>query len=109
MDYNELARNIISGCEPDIIVSKDDAIEAIENACYTLEENNNFKTIASYLDIYFENSKIIHEKIKDDLLKMLDHECEVFDPICDGPVEHAEGMAMAREFIEKYFREKLGG
>ena len=45
-------------------------------------------------------------KIKTDLTNLLDHECEVFDPICDGPVEHAEGMAMARDFIEKYFTER---
>ena len=43
--------------------------------------------------------------IKGAILGVLDNELEVFDPLCDGPVEHAEGMAMARELVEKVFKE----
>lgn len=43
--------------------------------------------------------------IKGAVLGVLDNELEVFDPICDGSVEHAEGMAQAREIVELVFKE----
>lgn len=43
--------------------------------------------------------------IKGAILGVLDNELEVFDPICDGSVEHAEGMANAREIVELVFKE----
>lgn len=109
MDYNDLSKLIIDGCADTLVQSKESAINEIETIFYELEDNEQFKIVLGYLLKYFENVSNIHDKIKSDILKMLDHECEVFDPICDGPVEHAEGMAMVREFIEKYFKEKLGG
>jgi len=63
-------------------------------------------SVTYYLSNARENIGMIERKIKEDLLKMLDHECEVFDPICDGPVELGEGIGMAREFIENYFKER---
>lgn len=45
------------------------------------------------------------DEVKGAVLGVLDNELEVFDPICDGPVEHAEGMAMAREIVELVFKE----
>lgn len=43
--------------------------------------------------------------IKGAVLGVLDNELEVFDPICDGSVEHAEGIAKAREIVELVFKE----
>ena len=37
----------------------------------------------------------------DALQDRIDHELEVFDPICDGPVEYAEGMAFAKQIIQE--------
>ena len=45
------------------------------------------------------------EDIKGAMLGVLDNELEVFDPICDGPIEHAEGIAIARELVERVFQE----
>lgn len=45
------------------------------------------------------------EDIKGAILGVLDNELEVFDPICDGPIEHAEGIAIARELVEHVFQE----
>ena len=109
MDYNDLSRFIVNGCVDALTQSKESAINEIEDIFYELENNEQFKTVLDYLLKYFENVSNIHDKIKSDILGILDHECEVFDPICDGPVEHAEGIAMAREFVEIYFKEKLGG
>ena len=54
----------------------------------------------------YENSRFeTLDEVKGAVLGVLDNELEVFDPICDGPVEHAEGMAMAREIVELVFKE----
>jgi hypothetical protein len=45
------------------------------------------------------------EDIKGAMLGVLNHELEVFDPICDGPIEHAEGIAIARELVARVFQE----
>lgn len=35
------------------------------------------------------------------IFERIENELEVFDPICDGPVEYAEGMAFAKELIQE--------
>lgn len=102
MDNYEIAALIYGLCDMSVAseLPKEEAIESI------VSELNNCPTVKYYIENGFENTIKIESKIKTDLINLLDHECEVFDPICDGPVEHAEGMAMARDFVEKYFTER---
>ena len=43
--------------------------------------------------------------MKNKILEILENELEVFDPICDGPVEIAEGLALLYEDV-KLFSDK---
>lgn len=87
-------------------LSEEDAVNSIFEDLEAMSENNQYENLMYYITNAAENITMIEAKIKRDLLEMLDHECEVFDPICDGPVEHGEGIAMAREFVEKYFTQR---
>jgi t-SNARE complex subunit (syntaxin) len=89
---------------------KESKIEDLENAIANLEYNHSddedYQLLSRSLDNYFAEIEQMQLKIKSEIIAMIDHECEVFDPICDGPVEHAEGMAMVRDLVEKYFDDR---
>lgn len=47
------------------------------------------------------------EGYKKAIIETLDHELEVFDPICDGAVSVSEGMAYLREESDKFFKKEF--
>lgn len=52
--------------------------------------------LEDFADCKFEYT----EQYKEAILSVLDNELEVFDPICDGDVEIAEGIAYVREYVD---------
>lgn len=44
------------------------------------------------------------EGLKEATMDTLDHELEIFDPICDGAVGEGEGLGYLREEVSKFFK-----
>lgn len=109
MDNFDLAKWLYGMCDMSVAseISSENAINSIFEDLESISKNDDdYSSLMYYITNAAENMQSIEKKIKNDILQILDHECEVFDPICDGPVEHAEGMGMAREFVENYFKER---
>ena len=106
MENYELAQQVLIHCDNDTVMRmpEDDHVANITDAMDSLEQTNPaaFSLLKGYLENAMKTTTVIKNRVCDDLMKLIDNECEVFDPICDGPVEHAEGMVIARDLVEKY-------
>lgn len=106
MSNYEIAKTIYGMCDQYVAseIPEDQAIESIMLELDKLDDNNPLKYYIEMGATNMQNIKTFH---KNRINEIISHETEVFDPICDGPIEHAEGMEMARDLIEQYFDGKL--
>lgn len=106
MNSYEMAKTIYGMCNMDVTakLNDDDAINSLAEAIDTLPSDN---VLIYYLKNAMENMKHIKEKCNKDIANIIHHETAIFDPICDGPIEHAEGMEIAYDLIDKYFKGEI--
>lgn len=81
--------------------------QTLESIVEELDKLNNDSPLKYYIEMGAENMQNTKMFYKNKLNEIISHETEVFDPLCDGPIEHAEGMEMARDLMERYFDGKL--
>ena len=109
MEYFEIAEKMVALCSNDLIGFSSYDEYTLSNALYEIKQNNpeEYEVFEKYLSDMVSNMTNAKERVCTDLINLLDNECETFDPICDGSVEHAEGMAKASDLIEDYKNNKI--
>lgn len=109
MEYFKIAEKIIPLCSNDVIDFPSYDEYTLSNALYEISQNNpeSYEVLEKYLSDMVTNMANAKDRVCTDLINLLDNECETFDPICDGSVEHAEGIAEARGLIEDYKNNKI--
>ena len=106
MSNYEIAKIIYGMCDQHI-ASEMPEDQAIESIMLELDKLSNDNPLKYYIEMGAENIQNTKMFYKNKLNEIINHETEIFDPLCDGPIEHAEGMEMARDLMEQYFNDKL--
>ena len=108
MEYDDAYKisKFLTGMIPKSETPTENFVDDVAEELSLLDENT--CTYLKYLlNALTDEGNDLVKSIHRDINNLIDHETEVFDPICDGPVEHAEGMSMAQDFINKYFKEQF--